>query len=187
MDVININNSDYTNQYGKYDITPTKKKEINALNLEYYSKIALPLFAFYMMIFGNLMDSLIGKNMLKFIKKYVIVKHLIAIITLLLFVILANQESLEEDILNIIVYTISIYILVIITFLLHPIIICIIVLFLFLIYIFSVFIKKREEEDGNDSTTKQLKDIKHIMSMMSLLLILVGFAIHVYNNYQFRS
>jgi hypothetical protein len=184
MNEMNVmNETKEFNEYGKYDIRPIKQGDMDALNLEYYSKIALPLFAFYMMIFGNLTDSLIGSNMLNFIKKNIIIKHLIAIMTLLFFVILTNQESIETDILNIIIYTILIYILVIITFLLHPVIICIIVLFLFLIYVFSVFIKKREEENGNDNTTKQLKHIKNLMSMMSLLLILVGFIIHLYNSY----
>lgn len=153
---------------------------MNALNLEYYSKIALPLFAFYMMIFGNLTDSLIGKPMLNFINNHPLIKHLIAIITLLFFVILANEDNLEEDILNIIIYTCLIYALVIITFTLHPYVICVIVLFLFLIYVFSVFIKKK---DANDETTKKLIYIKHLMSLLSILLILIGFASHIFNTY----
>jgi hypothetical protein len=153
---------------------------MDALNLEYYSKIAMPLFAFYMMIFGNLTDSLIGTKMLKFINKYVIIKHLIAIMTLLFFVILANEENLEEDILNIIIYTILIYILVVITFLLHPVVICIIVLFLFLIYVFSVFIKKKNQDD---KTTKQLIYIKHLMSLLSILLIIIGFLSYLFKHY----
>jgi len=153
---------------------------MNALNLEYYSKIAMPLFAFYMMIFGNLTNSLIGKRMLDFIHRYVVIKHLIAIMTLIFFVILANQETAEEDMLNIIAYTISIYVLVIITFLLHPIIICIVILFLFLIYLFSVFIDKKDKENEN---IKRLEYIKHVLSLTSIMLILIGFAIHVYNTY----
>jgi hypothetical protein len=152
---------------------------MNALNLEYYSKIAMPLFAFYMMIFGNLTDSLIGRKMFIFINEHIIIKHFIAIMTLLFFVILANEDTIEEDMLNIIIYTLVIYILIIITFMLHPVIICIIVLFLFLIYVFSVFIKKK---DKNNEHTKQLESIKHVLSLMSILLILVGFAIHVYNH-----
>jgi hypothetical protein len=153
---------------------------MNAYNLEYYSKITMPLFGFYMMIFGNLTDSLIGKKMLKFIKKNIIIKHLIAILTLLFFVILANQETAEEDMISIIIYTMLIYVLVIITFMLHPIIICFIVLFLFLIYLFSVFIDKKNKED---EYIKNLIITKHVLSLISIMLILIGFAIHVYNNY----
>ena len=153
---------------------------MNALNLEYYSKIAMPLFAFYMMIFGNLTNSLIGKRMLNFIHNHTIIKHFIAIMTLIFFVILANQETAEEDMISIIIYTILIYVLVIITFLLHPIIICVVILFLFLIYLFSVFIDKK---DKNDENIKRLEFTKHVLSMTSIMLILIGFAIHVYNTY----
>lgn len=151
-------------------------------NIEIFSKLSLPMFALFMMMFVNFTNFLLGKKMYYLIKSSKFLKHSIAYFNLLFFIILANERQLDESILHIIFYTTLVYTLVIMTLTLHPVIIAFVILMLLVIYVLNVIVKIKKIKMENSADI--INDTKNLLSVITILVIVLGFFYQYRTNYR---
>lgn len=164
-------------------VEPSRIMGIENVNLEFFSRLSLPLFAFYMMMFGNFTNRLLGDKMYYFIQDNAVIKHLIAFVNLLFFIILANEGKLDEDIVELFFYAALVYLLVIMTLLLHPVVIAFIILLLLIIYILNIIVKIRVRVK-KDYDVKALVISKNVLAFVTVSIIFIGYGLHFYHSLQ---
>lgn len=152
---------------------------MNNFDLDYYSKLSLPLFAFYMLMFGNFTNRLLGDKLFYYIQNNTLIKHSIGFVNLLFFIILANESKLDDGIVEILLYAVSVYILVIFTLQLHPILIFTIILLLLIIYILNIIIKIRNRKNPPENT-HDLNTIKNALAFLTVSIIIIGYIIFIF-------
>lgn len=152
-------------------------------DLELFSKLSLPMFALYMLMFGNFTNRLLGKKMFDLIANNTIIKHSIAYFNLLFFIILSNERKLDDNLLEIIGFSIIVYALIVMTLTLSPIAIAIIIFMLLLIYIINILIKIREIKKDT-VRVKSLTFARDLMSFIAIMMMLIGFSMSLYSSYK---
>jgi len=131
------------------------------------SKIILPIFAFYLLIFCNYTKELIGCKLNYILDTNIYAKHIIAFLLLYFLVIIVDSENIENTYLYNFGITFIIYILFIITTRIPYYLIIIILILLIILYIINN-IKKKEIEKKNNID-------KYFYMEISLIIIIFIF------------
>lgn len=150
--------------------------------LDIFSQLSLPLFAFYMLMFGNFTNRLLGDKMYSFIKNNTIIKHCIAYFNLLFFIILANEKKLEDGVEQLFIYTTTIYIFVILTLSLNPFLIALIILMLLIIYILDIFVKIKTTKNKNIDISNYIF-IRNFLAFLTICIIIIGYLVTIYKKW----
>lgn len=150
--------------------------------LSMFATLALPLFAFYMVLFGNFIDKLLSYKLYHFISGNLLIKHFIGYINLLFIIILANEEKMDDDFLHLFLSSIVIYFLIILTLTLHPLTMTIVMLMLLCIYILDTIVRIRIKVK-KDTEVQHLIIIKNMLSFITIATILLGFAMNSFKKF----
>lgn len=145
----------------------------------YISNLALPIFAFYLVVFCNFTAELLGCNLLHVLRENMYAKHIIGIILLFFLVIVVNPNFADKNILKNIGITLLIYLWFIITTrspfsIMVGILVCLIS-----IYIINIA-KDRYTNEKNEDAVNKAQLIQNILTVIAIMLSIVGFGIYLY-------
>lgn len=144
---------------------------------EKISELAIPIFAFYMIIFCNFLKELIGCEIQTFLNNNMYGKHVIGFILLMFLVVLSDPHNTEKDLLSNLGYSFLIYLLFLVTTKLSFSLIVIVLVLLLTVYIVGNIAKKKKEEKKEDEYN-QLKTLNLIL--VSLIAIISAFGFGIY-------
>jgi hypothetical protein len=151
-----------------------------AFSFNEVGNVALPLFAFYLLIFCNFTANIIGCRLQEILYKSMLLKHLISIILLFFLIVLVNPDMQEKDIPILMGFTLAIYIWFLLTT--HsPIYIIIIVLLLLLSsYLIGTIKSNLVKDKKNEKRVNTLQFVQNILAIIALALSVIGFTIYTF-------
>ena len=142
--------------------------------------VALPLFAFYLIIFCNFTANIIGCRLQELLVNSMLFKHLISIVLLFFLIVLVNPDLQGKDIPILMGFTMAIYIWFLLTT--HsPIYIIILVLILLLSsYLVGTIKSNLAKDKKNEKTVNTLQFVQNILAIIALALSVIGFTIYTF-------
>lgn len=142
--------------------------------------VALPLFAFYLLIFCNFTANIIGCRLQELLVNSMLFKHLISIVLLFFLIVLVNPDLQGKDIPILMGFTMAIYIWFLLTT--HsPIYIIILVLILLLSsYLVGTIKSNLAKDKKNEKTVNTLQFVQNILAIIALALSVIGFTIYTF-------
>ena len=147
------------------------------------SNLALPLFAFYLIVFCNFTKELVGCRLQYVLDKNIYAKHFIGILLLFFLVIMTDPNNMEKNLLANVGYTLLIYALFVLTTKISFILMIPVLLLLLVCYITATISKKKKEEKKEDEYNN-LKAIEKIAFVIMCLISIVGFIIYLIEKYR---
>jgi len=140
--------------------------------------IALPVFAFYLLVASNFIGNTFGCRLQNVLSTNMIAKHSIAFLLLLFLIVIASPENADKEMFKNIVISIGVYVWFFITTR-TPFEVMLIVLILILAsYITSISVKRLEKEQ-KPLEAKKAQRTQNILALIALCTSFVGFAIYV--------
>jgi Ca2+/Na+ antiporter len=144
--------------------------ELNAL--------ALPLFAFYLLVFCNFTPEVIGCRMQHLLRKNMVAKHLLSVLLLFFLIVLAQEDLSEKNIPYLVAFSVLVYAWFIMTTR-SPLYVTFAVLVLLLIVYVIGAVKKRYAGDpSQDAYSRKLEMAQRAMTTIALLISIVGFVLY---------
>lgn len=149
-----------------------------AFSFNEVGNVALPLFAFYLLIFCNFTANIIGCRLQELLVNSMLFKHLISFVLLFFLIVLVNPNMQGKDVPILFGFSVAIYIWFILTT--HsPIYIIIIVLILLLSsYLVGTIKSNLAKDKKNEKTVKILQLVQNILGIVALALSIIGFIIY---------
>jgi Ca2+/Na+ antiporter len=148
------------------------------------SKITLPVFAFYLIVFCNFVKETVGCRLSEVLETNMYAKHFVAILLLFFLVILADPNNdMERNILYYMGITILIYILYIITTRVSFPIMIAILLMLTVLYILDKIAQKKKEQ-GKEEQYKNYRLVQLILFIIIFATSIVGFILYFIEKYR---
>ncbi len=145
----------------------------------YITSLALPIFAFYLLVFCNFTAELLGCNLQTVLRDNIYAKHIIALVLLFFLIIVVNPSYADQNILKNIGITLLIYLWFIITTRSPFSIMMMILVCLIAAYIANIAKDRYTNEKKEDSANKaQL--VQNILAIAAVLLSIIGFFIYMY-------
>jgi len=141
------------------------------------AEVALPVFAFYLLIACNYIKEIFGCRLQHVLEKNMYAKHMIAFLLLFFLIVIINPDYADRDIVRNILMSIGIYIWFLITTRAPFYIMIMVLILLIASYIFSIT-KKRNEKDKNEEGAKQAENWQNGLAYTALGLSIVGFVIY---------
>ena len=151
-----------------------------ALTFNEMGNVALPLFAFYLLIFCNFTANIIGCRLQELLINSMLFKHLISFVLLFFLIVLVNPDMQGKDVPILFAFSIAIYIWFLLTS--HsPIYIILIVLLLLLTsYIIGTIKTNNAKDKKKAKLVKTLQLIQNILAGIALGLSVIGFIIYTF-------
>ena len=146
---------------------------------ERISELALPVFAFYLLIACNYTKEIFGCNLQSVLNNSMMAKHMVAFLLLFFLVVAINPEFADQKILKNLLATILIYAWFLVTTRIpFPFMITVLVLLL-ASYIMSLA-KARHMRDQNHAEQIQAEKWQKGMATAAFIVSIVGFAIYAW-------
>lgn len=142
------------------------------------SNLALPLFAFYLIVFCNFTKELVGCRLQYVLDKNIYAKHFIGFLLLFFLVIMVDPSNMEKNLLANVGYSLFIYILFVITTKISFTLMIPVLLLLLVCYIVATIAKKKKEEKKEEEY-HNLKMMEKIAFVIMCLISIVGFIIYL--------
>lgn len=136
--------------------------------------LALPLFAFYLLVFCNFTPEIIGCKLKTLLANNMLAKHVLGFVLLLFLVVLVNPENADEKFMKNLTYSTVIYIWFLITIRNPYEMIVIILLLLLIVYLLGAK-KARKEKQGKPEEVAKLHKIQVGITVGAFILSLLGF------------
>jgi Ca2+/Na+ antiporter len=149
----------------------------------YMEELALPLFAFYLIVFCNFTKELLGCRLQHALDKNIFAKHFIGFMLLFLLVIMVDPKNMEKNLLSNLGFTILIYVLFMITTKLNLYVMLIVLLLLLVCYILATIAKKKREEKKDDEY-KNLKIVEQTLFIIMAIISVVGLSLYFMEKYR---
>jgi hypothetical protein len=140
--------------------------------------LALPVFAFYMLILCNFMNNILGCNIQRIMNTNPLVKYLVAYI-LLLFLVVFTMNTNREPLLKKIMIATAIFIWFIITTRCPASIMITVLILLLIAYLVGQNAQYDPEYIEKKGTSRM---IQTILSIIALVLSVVGFVIYIFQH-----
>ncbi len=140
--------------------------------------LALPVFAFYMLILCNFMNNILGCNIQRIMNTNPLVKYLVAYI-LLLFLVVFTMNTNREPLLKKVLITTVIFVWFIITTRCPAPIMIIVLVLLLVAYLVGQNAQYDPEYIEKKGTSRT---IQTVLSILALVLSVVGFVIYIFQN-----
>ena len=147
------------------------------------SDLALPLFAFYLIVFCNFTKELMGCSMQKMFDTNIYAKHFIGYILLFFLVIMVDPSNMERDLLANFGFSLLTYALFLITTRLSFPIMMLVLILLLVCYILGT-IGKKKKQDNKEEEYKNIKLAKNIIFIILCVISVIGFVIYVIEKYR---
>ena len=148
------------------------------------SKITLPVFAFYLIVFCNFVKETVGCRLLDVLDNNMYAKHFLAILLLFFLVILADPNNdMENNIFYYMGITILIYILYLITTHVSFPIMILILLLLTVSYILDKIAQKKKTENKEEEY-KKYRLIQFIIFIIIFITSIIGFILYFIEKYR---
>ncbi len=149
-----------------------------ALTFNEVGNVALPLFAFYLLIFCNFTANIIGCRLQELLVSSMFIKHVISFVLLFFLIILVNPDMQGKDIPILLGFSAAIYVWFLLTT--HsPIYIILIVLILLLTsYIIGTIKANNAKNPEKEKLVKTLQLVQNILASIALGLSVIGFIIY---------
>jgi len=146
--------------------------------------MALPVFAFYMLILCNFINNILGCNIQRIMNTNPLVKYLVAYI-LLLFLVVFTMNTNREPLLKKILITTAIFIWFIITTRCPAPIMIIVLILLLVAYLVGQNAQYDPEYIEHKGASRTMQTT---LSILALMLSVIGFVIYIFQNKnEFRS
>ncbi len=145
----------------------------------FITSLALPIFAFYLLVFCNFTAEILGCNLQTALRNSIYAKHVIALILLFFLVIVVNPSYADQNILKNIGITFLIYLWFIITTR-SPFAIMVGVLVCLVATYIANIAKDRYNNEKNEDAAKKAQLVQNILAIMALSLSILGFFIYLY-------
>lgn len=151
-----------------------------ALSFNEVGNVALPLFAFYLLIFCNFTANIIGCRLQELLVNSMLFKHLISFVLLFFLIVLVNPDLQGKDIPILFGFSVAIYIWFLLTT--HsPIYIIILVLILLLSsYLVGTIKSNLAKDKKNEKTVNTLQLVQNLLAIIALALSVIGFVIYTF-------
>lgn len=148
------------------------------LSLHSLGDLALPVFAFYMLILCNFMNNILGCSIQRIMSTNPIVKYLVAYILLLFLVVFSMNTNREPLLHKVLIATVIFAWFVITTRCPAPIMIIVLVLLL------SAYLVGQNAQYDPEYIEKKgvSRMIQTSLSISALLLSLIGFVVYIFRN-----
>lgn len=140
--------------------------------------IALPVFAFYLLVACNFIAPIMGCNMLKVLRDNMLTKHIIAFILLVFLIIVASPENADKRVPQIIGLAAFVYTWFFLTTRTHVPVMILVLVSLLIAYIFDIA-SKRFEKEKNDEELAKAKAMRNLFAVIALSFSLIGFIVYL--------
>jgi hypothetical protein len=151
-----------------------------AFTINEIGNVALPLFAFYLLIFCNFTANIIGCRLQELLVNSMLAKHIISLMLLFFLIVLVNPDLQGKDLPILFGFSVAIYIWFILTT--HsPIYIIIIVLILLLSsYIIGTLKSNYSKDKKQEKLVNTLQFVQNILAIVALSFSVIGFVIYTF-------
>lgn len=140
-----------------------------------FTTLALPLFAFYLLVFCNFTPEIIGCKLKNLLSTNMVAKHVLGFVLLLFLVVLVNPENADEKVMKNIGFSIIVYLWFLITIRNPYEFIVVILLLLLIVYLLGAK-KARNEKEGKVEKVKSLHKIQLVLTGIAFVLSVIGLA-----------
>jgi len=147
--------------------------------MQQITSLALPIFAFYLLVFCNFTAELLGCNLLTVLRENMYAKHIIGIILLFFLIIVVNPSNADKNIFKNILVALLIYLWFILTTRSPFSIMVAVLVCLIAVYITNIA-KDRYTNEKNEDAANKAQLIQNILAITALILSIVGFFIYFY-------
>jgi Ca2+/Na+ antiporter len=142
------------------------------------STTAFPLFAFYLLVFCNFTQEIIGCRLRTLLTENMLAKHALGFLLLFSLVILNNPENADKEWWINLAFTAFIYIWFMITAR-TPLYILIVTLSTLIVVFILNSTKNRKKQDGDEEGMKRIEKIQNIMAWAAITISIIGFVIYL--------
>lgn len=135
---------------------------------------AMPLFAFYLLVFCNFTPDIIGCKLKTLLTNNMVAKHVLGFVLLLFLVVLVNPENADEKFVKNFGYSLIVYLWFLLTIRNHYEMIVVILLLLLIVYLLGAK-KDRKQKEGKTEEAKKLHKIQMGLTIGAFILSVLGF------------
>lgn len=144
---------------------------------------ALPLFAFYLLVFCNFLREIIGCKLQQIMEENIIVKYVVGFGLLFFLIILANAENADQKLGKNFLFALAIYIWFLIT-IRNPYDMILVILAILLISYLIGARRTRIEKEGRREEALKLEKIQTMLTILAFIVSLIGFGMYYYEKRQ---
>lgn len=141
--------------------------------------LALPLFAFYLLVFCNFTPEVIGCKMQHLLRQNMLAKHLLSLLLLFFLIVLVQEDLAEKQIPYLILFTTLVYAWFILTTRSPLYITFAVLILLLIIYIMGTLSKRYRDDPSKEAYVNRLELAQRTMTVFAFLISLIGFSIYV--------
>lgn len=145
--------------------------------------LAMPLFAFYLLVFCNFTGEIIGCKLKTLLSNNMLAKHILGFVLLLFLVVLVNPENADEKFMKNLTYSAVVYVWFLIT-IRNPYEMIVLVLLLLLIVYLLGAKKDRKEKQGKVDEVAKLHKIQVGITVGAFLLSVLGCISYYYAKHE---
>jgi len=142
------------------------------------AEVALPVFAFYLLVACNYIKEIFGCSLQSVLDSNMFAKHTIGFLLLFFLVVIINPDYADRDLVRNILVSIGIYVWFLVTTR-TPFYIMIPVLILLIASYITSITKKRNETEKKEEAAKHAEKWQHGLAHAALVLSIIGFIIYV--------
>lgn len=148
------------------------------INFDLIGNSAIPVFAFYLLVFCNFTAEVLGCRLQQLLRENMFFKHIISYILLLFLVVLVNPDAAANEFYFVVLFTFAIYILFILTTHSPLYIMFIILVLLLTAYVINTIKAKYKDDRSKAYTYHRLQLTQNILASVAFGLSIIGFIIY---------
>lgn len=145
--------------------------------LEATSALALPVFAFYMLVLCNFLPQIVGCRLQNVMNENMWAKHAVGFILLLFLIVFANPEDADRRIVLNVAIAAAVYAWFVATTR-CPFSIMMVVLLLLLGSYLAKVSKERQERQNDEAQARSMRAIQNALALAALALSFIGFFLY---------